>query len=46
MLEHDATNRFGAPDYRAIFNGQSGSAYVNTTLLSNLCPRGGAKETQ
>jgi hypothetical protein len=35
-----ATNRFGAPDYRAIFSGQSGSASVNTTPLSDLCPRG------
>jgi hypothetical protein len=38
MLER-GTTRFGAADYRAI-SGQSGSAYVNTTPLSNLCPRG------
>jgi hypothetical protein len=35
-----ATNRFGAPDYRAIFSGQLGSASVNTTPSSDLCPRG------
>jgi hypothetical protein len=33
-------NRLGAPDYRAIFSGQLGSASVNTTPLSDLCPRG------
>src|SRR2546430_10492025 len=35
-----ATNRFGAPDYRAIFRTQSDSASAQSTPLSDPCPPG------